>query len=163
MADRQLHHAEAESARLDQELGAEGRPAGVYRHALPDRAVEQLEGAVDVAGGVAEQAIHQLLPAPGIDQPEERVGPPAPPADDQVGGAVQRREEIGQLVRQYPLLRNVTLRLLEPLGTPEDASPVGTSGRACPLAGWDKRAACPYEVTLSSPQSSNSTTLAVKP
>ena len=29
-------------------------------------------------------------------------------------------EEIGRLVRQYPLLRNVTLRLLEPLGAPED-------------------------------------------
>jgi len=29
-------------------------------------------------------------------------------------------EEIGRLVRQYPLLRNVTLRLLEPLGAPEE-------------------------------------------
>jgi ATP-binding cassette subfamily B protein len=31
-------------------------------------------------------------------------------------------EEIALLVRQYPLLRNVTLRLLEPLGAPEEPS-----------------------------------------
>ena len=34
-------------------------------------------------------------------------------------------EEIALLVRQYPIHRNVTLRLLEPLGAPKSARPVG--------------------------------------
>lgn len=39
-------------------------------------------------------------------------------------------EEIGRLVRQYPLLRNVTLRLLEPLGAPKNCrSPMASCRR----------------------------------
>jgi ATP-binding cassette subfamily B protein len=46
-------------------------------------------------------------------------------------------EEIGLLCRQYPGLRNVTLRLLEPLGAPEDvppSEPVAGDGEAAAVA-----------------------------
>ena len=55
----QLFHVEPEPPRLDQKFGRERRAAGVNGHALPDPAAEQLEGAVDVAGGVAEQQVDQ--------------------------------------------------------------------------------------------------------
>jgi ATP-binding cassette subfamily B protein len=51
-------------------------------------------------------------------------------------------EEIGLLCRQYPGLRNVTLRLLEPLGAPEDIPPP-----AEPVAG-DKETTAGVAVTL---------------
>ncbi|HWS99782.1 MAG TPA: ATP-binding cassette domain-containing protein [Pyrinomonadaceae bacterium] len=41
-------------------------------------------------------------------------------------------QEIAQLARQYPALRNVTLRLLEPLGAPEEVS-VKESDEAVPI------------------------------
>ncbi len=41
-------------------------------------------------------------------------------------------EEIGQLVRQYPLLRNTTLRLLEPLGAPEELVSDASQKRSTP-------------------------------
>jgi ATP-binding cassette subfamily B protein len=50
-------------------------------------------------------------------------------------------DEIALLCRQYPGLRNVTLRLLEPLGAPEDTPP------AEPAAG-DKEATAAVAITL---------------
>jgi ATP-binding cassette subfamily B protein len=42
--------------------------------------------------------------------------------------------EIASLARQYPLHRNVTLRLLEPLGAPEEAPARAETGGAAPVA-----------------------------
>lgn len=38
-------------------------------------------------------------------------------------------ERIGSLIQQYPSYRSVTLRLLEPLGTPEEETHTGSTGR----------------------------------
>src|SRR5579859_4584525 len=55
------------------------------------------ERAVDVAGGVTEQQVHQQLPAERVELAHGRVGPMASPANDQVGLAVHRRQEVLQL------------------------------------------------------------------
>jgi ATP-binding cassette subfamily B protein len=44
-------------------------------------------------------------------------------------------EEIAMLLRQYPMQRNVTLRLLEPLGAPEDSLPAGKAFHPDPASG----------------------------
>src|SRR5262249_59067185 len=80
-----LLDAEAEAPRLDEELRAERGAAGMDRDTLPHAPAEQLEGAVDVAGRIAEQRVHQELPAPGVEQANRRVSPAAAPADHEVG------------------------------------------------------------------------------
>jgi hypothetical protein len=52
--------------------------------AVPDVAPQELEGAVDVTSRVAEHAVDEQLPSPGIQQAQRWVGPVAPPTDDQV-------------------------------------------------------------------------------
>jgi ATP-binding cassette subfamily B protein len=44
-------------------------------------------------------------------------------------------DEIGLVCRQYPGLRNITLRLLEPLGAPEDAPPAESVARDAAASG----------------------------
>jgi ATP-binding cassette subfamily B protein len=56
-------------------------------------------------------------------------------------------EEITLLVRQYPTLRTVTLRLLEPLGTPEEAPVADASG--LPTAGVADAPGLPAGVAIS--------------
>ena len=41
-------------------------------------------------------------------------------------------QELGSFARQYPALRNLTLRLLEPLGAPEERAAGGNPGRKIP-------------------------------
>jgi len=43
-------------------------------------------------------------------------------------------QEIGLILRQYPIYRNVTLRLLEPLGAPEEPEPAVTNDQPEPNA-----------------------------
>src|SRR5690242_15076867 len=62
------------SARLDQELGAEGCTSRFHLQALPDASPKEFEGAIDVPRGVAKEAVHEEFPTPRVQQSHWRIG-----------------------------------------------------------------------------------------
>src|SRR5438874_5982884 len=97
MGDWELFDTKAQPAPLDQELSREGRAAGVHGYAFPYPPPKQLEGAIHVTRGVAEQAVDEELPAQGVELAHEGVGAITPPADNQISLSIHRGYELAEL------------------------------------------------------------------
>src|SRR5206468_1917610 len=74
VADRHLDDAKAAPADARQELGRDHGPVGLELDAVEGRAAEELEGAVHVAHGQAEEGAHEEVPGGGVQPARERIG-----------------------------------------------------------------------------------------
>src|SRR5262245_6281732 len=92
MGDGELDEPIATPPGFRQEFGAKSGAAGMDLDAPPDVAGEQLERAINVASDVAKGQRDDEVPAPRIDEPNERVAPGVPIPDDDVRSRQLRYE-----------------------------------------------------------------------
>src|SRR5438067_3704868 len=97
MIDGQLFDAIAQPACFDEELSVERRAVRTRLHPLPDVAAEQLECAVDIAGGGAEHEVDEDVPGPALDSANDAVGSVRTVPDDDVVAGVQCIEQAIEL------------------------------------------------------------------
>src|SRR5215204_4736303 len=96
VGDASLGDAVAGPPSLDEQLRAEGVAGALDPDLVHQPTGDQLEGAVDVAGGVAEQRVDQYVPAPAVEAAHPGIRSRVPVADDQVG-RLQERQQRSQL------------------------------------------------------------------
>ena len=99
MADRHLDDAKAAPADARQELGRDHGPVGLELDAVEGRAAEELEGAVHVAHGQAEEGAHEEVPGGGVQPARERIGARVAVADHHVSAVhpVDQRRDLGRV------------------------------------------------------------------
>jgi len=71
VGDGHLPDAESGGAGADENLGVDERPHALEGDGQEHPAVEELEGAVDVAHAKLEDAADKLVPRPGVDPSRE--------------------------------------------------------------------------------------------
>ena len=99
MADRDLLDPEARRPRADQDLGVDEGADRLDRDRLEHRAVEDLEGAVDVAHRQIEEPAHEGAPDRGDHPPQPRVAPRRAIARDDlvVAGVLEQPADLGEV------------------------------------------------------------------
>ena len=99
MADRDLLDPEARRPGADQDLGVDEGADRLDRDRLEDRAVKDLEGAVDVAHRQIEEPAHERPPDRCDHPPQPRIPPRRPVAghDLVLAGVVEQAADLGEL------------------------------------------------------------------